>query len=233
MQIKEANDNSKYLGLPNILGRNKSVVFGYLRDKVTANIQGWMEKNVSRSVKEILIKMVAQTLPSYAMSVFLLPLELTRDMEKAMAQFFWKSTQKNNSKITWMAWERMSKHKQAGGLGFKSLRYVNLAMLGKQCWRLITNPDSLVARVYKAKYYADSDFMSDKLGSSPSFIWRSILEARKVISAGSSWRIGMGNKIRILDQPWLNDMSSPYISTISPSIINQNIASLFRSCTKE
>ncbi|XP_074323477.1 uncharacterized protein LOC141660391 [Apium graveolens] len=84
----EASDNSKYLGLPNILGRNKSVIFGYLRDKVTTCIQGWMEKNVSRPSKELLIKTVAQTLPTYAMSVFLLPLELTRDMEKVMAQFF-------------------------------------------------------------------------------------------------------------------------------------------------
>ncbi|KAL8116144.1 hypothetical protein AgCh_022590 [Apium graveolens] len=95
----------------------------------------------------------------------------------------------NNSKITWMAWERMSKHKHAGGLGFKSLRDVNLAMLGKQCWRLITNLDSLVARVYKAKYYADTEFMEDKLGSSPNFIWRSVLEAKRVISTGASWRI--------------------------------------------
>nr|XP_017256083.1 PREDICTED: uncharacterized protein LOC108225667 [Daucus carota subsp. sativus] len=35
---------------------------------------------------------------------------------------------------------------------------------------------SLVAGIYKAKYYADKDFMEANLGSSPSFIWRSILE---------------------------------------------------------
>lgn len=160
--------------------------FIHLKDKVKASIQNWTEKKVSRSAKEILIKMVAQTLPTYAMNVFLLPLELTRDIEKSMSKFFWSTSQGNNSIITWTAWERMARHKHAGGLGFKCLRDVNLSMLDKQCWRLITNPESLVARLYKAKYYADTEFMEARLGSSPSFIWRSILEAKKVISTGSS-----------------------------------------------
>lgn len=82
MQVKEADENSKYLGLPNVLGRNKSVVFGYLKEKVRARIRSWNEKNMSKPSKEILIKMVTQALPSFAMNVFLLPLEITTDLEK-------------------------------------------------------------------------------------------------------------------------------------------------------
>lgn len=40
-----------------------------------------------------------------------------------------------------------------GGLGFRDLHGFNLAMLGKQCWNFINRPDSLVARVYKARYF--------------------------------------------------------------------------------
>lgn len=40
--------------------------------------------------------------------------------------------------------------KKYGGLGFKDLRAFNLAMLGKQAWRFLTRPHSLVARLYKA-----------------------------------------------------------------------------------
>ncbi|XP_074325787.1 uncharacterized protein LOC141663849 [Apium graveolens] len=133
LQIPEADNFSKYMGLPNLLGRNKTAIFGYLKDKVNVSIHSWNEKKVSKSTKEILIKTVAQTLPYYAMNVFLLQLELVRDMEKIMAKFFWNTSQKNNSKITWIACEIMSRHKHAGGLGFKSLRDVNLSMLGKQC----------------------------------------------------------------------------------------------------
>lgn len=97
--------------------------------KVKASIQSWSVKNVSRPAKEILIKMVAQALPTFAMNVFLLPLDLVRDLERDMSKFFWNSSQKNNSKINWMSWERMSRHKHAGGLGFKCLRDFNIAML--------------------------------------------------------------------------------------------------------
>lgn len=59
LQIHEADNSSKYLGLPSILGRNKSVLLGYLKDRVKASIQSWTDRRVSRPTKEILIKMVA------------------------------------------------------------------------------------------------------------------------------------------------------------------------------
>lgn len=33
LQMREASANSTYLGLPNIMGKNKSAILGYLRDK--------------------------------------------------------------------------------------------------------------------------------------------------------------------------------------------------------
>lgn len=150
LQIPEADVNARYLGLLNIFGRNKAVIFSYLKDRVTTCIQKWNEKCISRPSKEILVMSVVQMLPSYAMNVFLLPLELIGDIERAMLKFFWHNSKPSDTGISWMAWGRMSKHKHAGGLGFKSLRDVNLSMLGKQCWRFITNTESLVYKVYKA-----------------------------------------------------------------------------------
>jgi hypothetical protein len=49
-------------------------------------------------------------------------------------------------------------HKLQGGIGFRDLRLFNLAMLGKQGWRLIENPDSLCARVLKGRYFNGVDF---------------------------------------------------------------------------
>uniref|UniRef100_A0A803Q5Q8 Reverse transcriptase domain-containing protein n=1 Tax=Cannabis sativa TaxID=3483 RepID=A0A803Q5Q8_CANSA len=37
--ITEASEHNKYLGLPSIVGRNKNVIFGYLKDKVQKRIQ--------------------------------------------------------------------------------------------------------------------------------------------------------------------------------------------------
>lgn len=90
-----------------------------------------------------------------------------------------------------------------------------------------------MARLYKAKYYADTDFMEAKMGGHPSFIWGSILEARQVISAGLNWRIGNGKDIKILNQPWLNSMDNPYFLTNSPSLENQMVSALLKPEIKE
>ncbi|KAL8104572.1 hypothetical protein AgCh_028691 [Apium graveolens] len=215
---QKANEHSTYLGLPNLLDRNKSVLLGYLKERVNAKIKTWDGKCISRGGKEILVKSVVQALPSYAMNVFLLPLEITRDIEKNISKFWWNSSQSSASKINWMSWERMAKYKTSGGMGFRNFRDFNIAMLGKQGWRFITNPSSLVFGLYKAKYFADTEFIHAKVGNSPSFIWRSIVEANQLLIAGIKWRIGRGDNIHVLDQPWLMEEDNPFVTTSSQSL---------------
>lgn len=83
----EATENSKYLGLPNVLGRNKSVIFGFLKDKVRDKIRSWDSKNIAKAGKKVLVKSMVQALPSYAISVFLLPLEISKDIERSLSKF--------------------------------------------------------------------------------------------------------------------------------------------------
>ena len=44
-----------------------------------------------------------------------------------------------------MKWGRLCKPKAYGGISFKNFHKLNVAMLGRQGWRLLTNPNSLVA----------------------------------------------------------------------------------------
>lgn len=128
-----------------------------------------------------------------------------------------------------MTWERMTRHKHSGGLGFRNFREFNLAMLGKQCWRLITDPDSLTARLYKARYFKNTSFLDAKLGNSPRFIWRSLMEAKNVILGGSRWRIGPGDDIVIVDRLWLASKENSFIMTRSTSIENQSVRALMHT----
>ena len=59
--------NEKYLGLPVYMGKSKVRTFAYLKDRIWKRVQGWKEKLLSKAGKEILIKAVAQAIPSYAM----------------------------------------------------------------------------------------------------------------------------------------------------------------------
>jgi len=52
-----------------------------------------------------------------------------------------------------MSWERLSASKVHSGMGFKYLSAFNLAMLGKQGWKFLTEPDSLVSCIFKVWYF--------------------------------------------------------------------------------
>lgn len=95
-----------------------------------------------------------------------------------------------------------------GGLGFRSLTSFNLAMLAKQGWRLLKEPQSLVAKIYKGKYYKHSGVPEATLGRSPSLIWKSIWSAMKVIREGAVWRVGNGKDIKIWAHRWLPTKST-------------------------
>lgn len=167
------------------------------------------------------------------MSVFLLSLDITRNIEKSLTKFWWSTAQNNKSKINWMGWDRMTKHKNAGGMGFRHFRDFNMAMLGKQLWKLATDTNSLVSRMYKAKYFANTDIFQASIGHNPSFIWRSLLEAKQMIFDGFRWRVGDGNDIRILDQPWLLDKGNPFITSDPEPLKEKKVMSLMRSDKKE
>lgn len=86
---------------------------------------------VSKSGKEVLIKSAAQSLPVFAMSVFLLPVEIIKDIERSLAKYWWKTTKNREKAIHWMSWDRLANNKDVGGMGFRNFRDFNMAMLGK------------------------------------------------------------------------------------------------------
>ena len=59
-----------------------------LRKRVWKKIQGWKGKLLSRAGKEVLIKAMAQSIPTYTMRVFQLPGKLCDELD-AMCARFW------------------------------------------------------------------------------------------------------------------------------------------------
>nr|XP_023891716.1 uncharacterized protein LOC112003738 [Quercus suber] len=177
-------------------------VFSILKERVGQKLAGWKGKLLSMGGKEILIKAVAQAIPTYTMSCFQLPQGLCEDLESMMRNFWW-GQKHQESKMAWVGWKRMCSSKTNGGMGFRNLQAFNLAMLAKQAWRILTNPNSLIARVLKARYFPFGDILTATLGSNPSYSWRSIFHSLGVIRMGTQWHVGNGKKVHIWDDKWL------------------------------
>lgn len=101
------------------------------------------------------------------MSCVKLPEGICDELVKHMAAFWWGEG-KGKRKIHWLSWNKLCEKKDGGGLGFRDPSCLNLALLAKQGWRLITNEGSLVQRVLKAKYFSKVSFFEAKVGSNPS-----------------------------------------------------------------
>ncbi|KAL6497651.1 hypothetical protein OROHE_027084 [Orobanche hederae] len=161
------------------------------------------------------------------MSVFLLPKGMINEIERAANSFWWGCTNRGGKGIRWKAWKYLCAPKDWGGMGFRNIRDFNIAMLAKQAWRIFQNPTSLMAKLYKARYFPDTSFLNATIGKNPSFIWSSILEAQHVIKRGTGWRVGDGNSIDIWKDAWLPDRSNPFVQTqAQPFLENATVSSL-------
>lgn len=105
------------------------------------------------------------------------------------------------------------------------MQQFNQALLAKQGWRLIHNDSSLVARVLKGKYHPRTPFLEAKIGHNSSFTWKSILEARTILTDGSIWRVGDGLSINIWTDKWLPDIDHNHVFTTSSENTTEQLVS--------
>uniref|UniRef100_A0A803PLQ3 Reverse transcriptase domain-containing protein n=1 Tax=Cannabis sativa TaxID=3483 RepID=A0A803PLQ3_CANSA len=82
--MMDAPADSLYLRLPCTMSHNKNAISGFLKDKMQKCIQSWKGHLLSKVGKEVLQKTVVQALPTYAMSVFLFPVEMCNKLEGMM-----------------------------------------------------------------------------------------------------------------------------------------------------
>lgn len=195
--------DSKYLGLPSLVGKSRKKVFNFVKERVWRKVQDWSHKILSKAGKTVMVKNVGQSIPSYAMSCFMLPKSLCTEIERLLNGYWWSSNGNENKGIRWLAWDKMATAKCMGGLGFRNLHGFNIALLGKHVWKFAHNPSSLVARIFKARYFSDRHILEAQKGTGSSFIWSGIWEAKENLKKGFRWVLGNGEEIRVLKDPWL------------------------------
>ncbi|KAA3477205.1 reverse transcriptase [Gossypium australe] len=212
MGVRCSTNMERYLGLPNVVGRQEKEFFQNLKDKVSQRSGQWSTRLLSQWGNEVFIKSVLQATPTYAMTCFLLPKSLCGELENIFAKLWWQHGKRKKG-IHWCQWKFIG-----GGMGFRNMSHFNISLLAKQGWRIINNQISLVTRVLKAKYFPNGQFLNFHLGNSSSYTWKSIWVAKVVWAKGLCWQVGTGINISINDDAWIPDTINFKLSSVVNSM---------------
>uniref|UniRef100_A0A8R7V269 Reverse transcriptase domain-containing protein n=1 Tax=Triticum urartu TaxID=4572 RepID=A0A8R7V269_TRIUA len=200
--VETSTFESKYLGLPTPEGRMKDENFQPIMERFMKRCSNQNGRHMSFAAKEVYVKSIVQALPTFTMGVFKMSVGFCEKYERLIREFWW-GEEEGQRKVHWMSWDKMTKPKRGGGIGFRDMHLFNQALLAKQGWRLIQNPDSLCARVLKSKYYPNGELMDTVFAADASQSWRGIGFGLELLKKGLIWRIGDGRSIQVQKDQWI------------------------------
>lgn len=129
--FKQMGLNAIHLGNSLFLSRNKTKEFGSLKDRVQHRLERWNLNLISKARKVILIKVVVQALPTYAMSTFKIPSRICKDLDALIRRYWWDSKPRAKGFLALKSWSDIFQHNDHGGLRLQKFKDMNLALLGK------------------------------------------------------------------------------------------------------
>ena len=85
-------DCERYLGLSMVGGKSKVATFKEILEQIAKRVMGWKEKYISKAGRQILIKTIAQAIPTYSMSTFRIPKVVYDGISSVLAKYWWNQT---------------------------------------------------------------------------------------------------------------------------------------------
>ncbi|MBA0710858.1 hypothetical protein Golax_010113, partial [Gossypium laxum] len=119
----------KYMGLSLPIGKKKDA-FNDVTNRFSCMINSWAQRLLSFGGKEVFIKAVLQSIPTYTLSIFLALKSVIEDLQTKLSKTWWSGKEKEN--FGRCSIERRCTIQKVGGLGIRDIRLFNLALLGRQ-----------------------------------------------------------------------------------------------------
>ncbi|KAK2639207.1 hypothetical protein Ddye_027002 [Dipteronia dyeriana] len=140
-----------YLGLS--LGSRPSSegVWVSVVSNIEKRLSPWKRKFLSKGGHLVLIKSVLNSIPTYFMSVFRMPIGVVNKIERLQRSFLWGDGIEKR-KIHAVDWASVCNNNTSGGLGIGRMVDKNVSLLAKWVWRFGFDRNSLCKKVLCAKY---------------------------------------------------------------------------------
>lgn len=199
---------SKYLGVNFKLRGGRVANVQYLVEKLNSKLQGWKAKLLSQVGRITLISSMLQSMPLYTLSYFKVPETICDKLDAITWNDVWWGHDPRARKLHLINWNDVCKPKSEGGVGLKRFKLMNQAMLGKQFWRIAHNPQSLLAKTLKGKYFPRGSIHDCSPKPHNSWIWRNIIKTENVKLKEGKWWIGRGTDISITHKDWFPQLTN-------------------------
>ncbi|GKA00908.1 RNA-directed DNA polymerase, eukaryota, reverse transcriptase zinc-binding domain protein [Tanacetum coccineum] len=200
-----------YLGVP--VGGNMGRCENWNRiiQKFTSKLSQWKARFLSVGGRLTLLKSVVGSLPTYYMSLYLMPATVRKKLE-AMRNRFFLGGDLGDRKVSWIKWSTCLASKAMGGLGIGSIFALNVALLFKWIWQFRCCPNDLWVKVVKAIHGQDGCIGSGRRVTWQQSPWIAILKSVSNLNdkgvdllAACNRSIGDGTTIRFWDEIWCGD----------------------------
>lgn len=136
----------------------------------------------------------------FQMQVHRLPTGVHKEIDRYVRRCVWGESE-GVRKMHLVSWDTLCRPKYRGGFGLKRAEGMNKSLLAKLGWRLLTQGDTMWARILRAKYGVDEAgpvvFNHKQRASS---IWRGLEWSYDLLSRGLRCKVVDGRRIRF----WLH-----------------------------
>lgn len=192
-------------------------------------MRGWQARTLSMAERTTLANSVLLSIPLYVMQSTKVPRGICDKIDSQVCDFVWGSTLRHRS-MHLLSKEKIARPRKFGGLGIRSMRHANSAILAKLGWRILQEPNALWARVIRGKYCnnrADVDMFQDSARSSQ--MWKGILLGAETLSKGLKMVVGNGRSTLFWFHVWLIDkpLIDVVILDVPEDLVGATVAELW------
>lgn len=110
-------------------------------DKLRKRLSLWQGRHLSMGGRVTLINSVLNSIPLYYLSFYKAPKVVIKSLIKIQRNFLWGINEVDRG-MYWVAWDKICKPKEEGGLGVKNIELFNVALLAKWKWRILSEEDA-------------------------------------------------------------------------------------------
>eukprot|EP00253_Pinus_taeda_P022660 PITA_22660 len=182
---------SKYLRVPLTAKPLHKSIWEMIISKLQDKTRKWTVRSLNLAGRLVLTKVVLQSIPIFMLSAIPTPKGILHQMRNMKRDFHWGKGE-DKKKWTLVAWDKIYKPKNHGGLGLDDPKILCKVLGAKLWWRWIKEPEAQWAITWKEKYastWTDNERIRMDGNIRGSHIWKKSSDKRRLIQDHSFWEI--------------------------------------------